>query len=125
MTNTGQKLKPVLGRIVKYLQLTILLTAVSALGVLMGEKGLTDKYQLEEKKLLLVKENERLATEIKSLEHSLSMLRSDSRTIEKVAKRKLGMARPDETVYVFQGRRGSAPRAPDPEYGLDNDHNVP
>lgn len=91
----------------------------------MGEKSLNDKYQLEEKKLSLVKENERLASEIRSLERSLTMLRSDSRTIEKVAKRKLGMARPDETVYVFQREKGSAPRAPEPEYGLDNSHKVP
>ncbi len=68
----------------------------------MNEKALTEKQKLEEKRTFLLKESERIAGEIKFLERKVTLLRSDTKTIEKIAKRKLGMARPDETVYIFQ-----------------------
>jgi cell division protein FtsB len=91
----------------------------------MGEKTLTQKYKLEEKKYLLENENKTLALAIKALERKVTLVRSDQKTVEKVAKRKLGMARPDETVYMFESRSSSASRASNPEYGLDKDDNIP
>jgi cell division protein FtsB len=123
--NDSRSMKLVLERTVKYLKLSILCVTISTIGIWTGQKSLAWKYELEEKLIFLQRENERLASDIKVLERSLTLVRSDPKTIEKVAKHKLGVARPDETVYVF--RRGDSPslKATDPEYSLDNHHNMP
>jgi len=106
-------MKPVLGRTVRFLQVLVFFVVLASAGFLMGEKGLTHRHKLKEKKACLQKENENLAEEIKALERKVTLLRSDPRTIEKAAKCKLGMARPGETVYIFSdgkragGKRGS------------------
>jgi cell division protein FtsB len=123
--DNGRSMKPILGRAVKYLQLTILFAAISSVGIWTGQKSLAWKYELEEKTIFLQKENERLASDIRSLERSLTLLRSDPKTIEKVAKHKLGVARPDETVYIFRRGDTPGPKATDSEYGLDNSYNIP
>jgi cell division protein FtsB len=97
-------MKPFLNSAVKYFQLAFLFVSVSSIGVLMGEKGLTQKYRLEEKKESLSKENKILGMELKALERKITLLRSDRKTIEKTAKKKLGMCAPEETVYVFEKR---------------------
>jgi len=98
-------LKPILGRAVKYLKVILLVSAVASLGILMGQKGLIHKRELEQKRFQVNTENEHLAEQIKFLEREVTLLRSDPKTIEKAAKRKLGMARFDETVYIFEQSR--------------------
>jgi len=88
-------------RIVKYTKFTVLFAGVAAFGILAGENSLSQKSKLVEKRALLQKENQNLAVEIRSLERKVTLLRADPKTIQKVAKKKLGMARPDETVYIF------------------------
>jgi cell division protein FtsB len=87
------------------------LAGLVLLGILVGEKSLTQKAGLEGKKLSIRKDNHKLALEIKELERQVTLLRSDSSTIENVAKRKLGMTRPDETVYIFEQSNPPAVRA--------------
>lgn len=123
--NNGRSMKLLLGRAVKCLQLTILFAAISSIGIWTGQKSLAWKYELEEKTVFLQKENERIASDIRSLERSLTLLRTDPKTIEKVAKRKLGVARPDETVYIFRRGDSPSPRAFNSEYGLENSYNMP
>jgi cell division protein FtsB len=101
----------ILKGIVKYLKFTALFAAVAFAGILMGEQSLNQKHKLEEKRLLLKKEAGTLAAEIRSLERQITLLRENPRTIEKVAKKKLGMARPDETVYVFDLGRSTSSEA--------------
>lgn len=112
-------------RIVKYLRFVVAFVAVAAAGFLMGEQGLTQKQQLEEKATILRKDNERLAGEIKALERRVTLLRSDPKTIEKVAKRKLGMVRSGETVYVFRKEEMSDSGSTLSEHGLAKDGNLP
>jgi cell division protein FtsB len=88
-------------RAVKYAQITITIIVAVCVGVLISERGLTERQKLEEKKASLEKENDRLLGEITHLEHKITLLRDDPKIIEKVAKRKLGMARPEETIYIF------------------------
>ena len=88
----------------------------------MGEKSLTQRRNLMEKKRLVTAENLKLARQIKSLEREVMLLRADGKTIERVAKRKLGMARADETVYIF-GRRNRAARATNSDSCLNNHDN--
>ena len=84
--------KLIVGRAVKYLRIVSLLAALVLVGIWVGEKSLTQKAGLEEKKSSIRKENHKLALEIKELERQVTLMRSDSSTIENVAKRKLGMA---------------------------------
>jgi len=110
-------MKPILKHIVKYGQLTIALVLLLGAGVLLAQKNLTHKDGLTAKRDAFKKENRQVASEVRALEREVMQLRSDPKTIEKVAKRKLGMSRPDETVYVFdEGGKASsgAPAAHDP-----------
>lgn len=117
--------KLIVDRAVKYLRIVLLLAALVLVGVLVGEKSLTQKAGLEEKKSSIRKENHKLALEIKELERQVTLMRSDPSTIENVAKRKLGMARPDETVYIFEQTNPSALRATNLESTLNKDPNIP
>ncbi|HTY25852.1 MAG TPA: septum formation initiator family protein [Desulfomonilaceae bacterium] len=88
-------------RAVTYAQFAVAVIVAVSVGMLLSERGLAARQELQGKRTSLQKENERLVTEIKSLEHKVTLLRSDPKTIEKVAKRKLGMTRPEDTVYIF------------------------
>ncbi len=112
-------------RAVKYAQVTITIIVAVSVGVLISERGLTERQKLEEKKTSLQKENDRLVGEIKSLEHKITLLRDDPRTIEKVAKHRLGMARPEETIYIFGGQGFQSPAGKRLETGSRTDHNIP
>jgi cell division protein FtsB len=103
--------KLIVRRAVKYLRIVLLLAALVVVGILVGQKSLTQKAGLEGKQATLRKDNHKLAAEIKELERRVTLLRSDSATIEDVAKRKLGMTRPNETVYIFEPSNPSAVRA--------------
>ncbi len=110
-------------RAVKYLQIPLIIALLIAAGVLMGEKSLTQRGKLTDKKGLMIAENRKLTHEIQSLEQMVMSLRSDPKTIERAAKRKLGMARPDETVYIF-GRRNHSARAAHSDLCLNNKGNL-
>ncbi len=112
-------------RAVRYAQVTITIIVAVSVGVLISERGLTERQKLEEKKVSLAKENDRLIGEIKSLEHKITLLRDDPKTIEKVAKRKLGMARPEETIYIFGPQESRSPAQNKAELGLSNRSNAP
>ena len=112
-------------RAVRYAQVTITIIVAVSVGVLISERGLTERQKLEEKKASLQKENDRIMGEIKSLEHRITLLRDDPKTIEKVAKRKLGMARPDETIYIFGGQGFQPHAGMKIESGSRTDHNIP
>ncbi|MEW6350395.1 MAG: septum formation initiator family protein [Thermodesulfobacteriota bacterium] len=111
------------GTAVRYFQLGLIVLVVAFGGVVLGEKGLGRTKALEEKRLSLVRENEELSEELASLAHDLQRLRTDPKTIETVAKRKLGMIRPDETIYLFE-RPDSGNRPPISEYGSRKGHKL-
>ena len=94
-------LKPILEKAVNVLQIAVLFLGIAAAGILMGEQSLSQKQKLEEKKTSIQRDNQNLGAEITTLERRVTLLRSDPKTIEKAAKRKLGMCRGDETIYLF------------------------
>jgi cell division protein FtsB len=98
-------MKPTLGSVVRYLQFVFPFLVVTLGAVLIGEQGFNQRSVLEAKKLALQKELVCLRSEVKSLERQVTLLRTDPGTIAGVAKRKLGMIRPDETVYIFDRKR--------------------
>ena len=118
-------LKLILRRTVKYFKLAVVFSVLASIGILMGQKGLIEKHELEEKRIVLQKDNERLALDIQELERNVTLLRTDPGAIEKVAKRELGMARPDEMVYVFDGDRSRARPVRKRGSGLLNRDNIP
>lgn len=89
----------------KIFQLLVLFMVLISAGLLLSEKGLNQRQMLGDKKASLQRENESLAAEIRSLERKAMLLRTDSRAIERAAKCKLGMARPDEGVYLFSDKK--------------------
>ncbi|MGO9117082.1 MAG: FtsB family cell division protein [Desulfomonilaceae bacterium] len=111
-------------RAVRYAQFVITIIVAVSVGVLITERGLTEKQKLEAKGDFFERENERLIGEIKSLERKIDLLRDDSKTIEKVAERKLGMARPADTIYVFT-RKNLRPAGNKLEFGLTSKSNSP
>ncbi|MEI7449382.1 MAG: septum formation initiator family protein [Desulfomonile sp.] len=120
-----QALKLILGQALRLLKIAIIIGAVASLGLLIGGNGLTQKHKQEEKRSLLQKENERLHLEIKSLEREVTLLRENPKTIEKVAKRKLGMARPDETVFIFEPGFTTPMRVKDAGLNLEKSQSLP
>jgi len=89
---------------VRIFQLFVLFIVLISVGLLMGEKGLAQRQILEEKRACLQKENDNLTTENSLLERKARLLRTDSRAIERAAKCKLGMARQDEVIYLFNDK---------------------
>lgn len=65
------------------------------------EQGNIQKNAIQLKISELKQENDGLQKEIWQLEQKISKLRNDPKTLEKVAQRKLGMVRRDETIYIF------------------------
>jgi len=94
-------MKPLFGRAVKYLEIVVLLAIMVSASFLIVEKGLVHKRTLQDKKAFLEREYDELSRDVRALERRLRSLRADPRAVEKVAKCKLGMARPDEMVYIF------------------------
>lgn len=103
--------------VVQYFKFATVFLIVAAACVLIGEQGVSQKQKLEDKLTVLQKENELIAAENQALETKVTLLRTDPKTIESVAKRKLGMARPDETVFLFD-KNAEANLRHDSERGL-------
>lgn len=101
--------KRILEKSFKFVKMAFIFIILASTGFLMGIKGLNQKYKQEENRLQLQRENERLQADIKCLEREVTVMRENPQAIEKTAKRKLGMARPDETVYIFE--RGTTEEA--------------
>ena len=72
--------------------------------------------ELEGKKASLSRENQELTVDIDSLERMVAKLRTDSRTLELAANRKLGMIRHDETIYVFKSADRKPPKTVEPDH---------
>ena len=80
--------------------------------VLFGSRGLlhlrtltTEQDDLGKRIALLLHENEQLRTRIQRL-------RTDDRTLERLAREQLGFTRPGEVIYRFGNRRDAEPAAP-------------
>ena len=65
--------------------------------------------QLRERRRELHKEIERLKEENSQLKQETQLLKEDSLYIERVARKKLGVAREGEVIYRFQDEERSSP----------------
>ncbi len=69
--------------------------------ILFGDKGLIDYCKLKEKLSSIRGVNSLIINENKALKEEIVLLRSDSRYIEMVARRELGMVNEKDIVYQF------------------------
>ena len=88
-------------RLMLYLKIGLIVGVILVTIMYLQEQGNIQKNSIQVKISLLKQENEGIEKEIRQLEQKISKLRSDPKGVEKVAKRKLGMVRQDETIYIF------------------------
>ena len=81
------------------------------LSALLGNLGPRDLIDLQSHRAALEERRNQLAADNASLRTRVQKLRSDDRYIERLIRRELGYARPDELVYKF---------ADDNQHGDDN-----
>lgn len=99
----------------RYLKYIFLMAALLLLGAFLSDGGMVALSELEDKKAFLLSENQGISMDIESLERIVGKLRTDPRTVELAANRKLGMVRHDETIYVFKSVDKRPNRAPEQE----------
>ena len=83
------------------------------LGALLGNLGPRDLIALQSHRAALEQRRNQLAADNASLRTRVQRLRSDDRYVERLIRRELGYARPDELVYKFADN-ASAERGDDP-----------
>lgn len=71
---------------------------------LFGDKGILRAIQLNRQKTSLQAELHRMEEANSALREEIKSLRSDHRYIEDIARRELGMVKPDELVYQFPAK---------------------
>jgi cell division protein FtsB len=67
-----------------------------------GERGLVEIYQTQKKKSALVEEKERLLVEKRKLEREIEELKTNPEAVEKKAREKLWLMKPEEIVILLR-----------------------
>ena len=85
----------------KKFYLLFLLAMVVVLGLILAysDHGLMRLRELQQKKQAIEMENEKLQEENRRLLQQIERIKTDPRYIEDEARKKLGLIRPDETIY--------------------------
>jgi cell division protein FtsB len=81
---------------------SIIALAALVVGALFGDRGLLHLIDQRHRAEVLAGEVEDLQAENGRLATEIAALRSDPRAIERIAREELGMARPDETVFLVR-----------------------
>lgn len=79
---------------------SVLLLACLSVGGLFGDRGFLHLMQERRRSEALQRDIAALRAENAMLATQIQALRSDPRTIEKLAREELGLARPDEIVFL-------------------------
>ena len=82
-----------------YLGILAVIAAVFTIILVYSEKGLVGLSQLKEEKARLEQVNEELRKENQRLIKKIERIKSDPGILEDEARKKLGLIRPDETIY--------------------------
>ena len=83
-------------------------TVVLVANAFLGDKSLLELHRLAERREWWTRENARLRRENLALAARLRDAETDPFLVEKIAREDLGMARPDEIVYLFDRPRVDA-----------------
>lgn len=68
---------------------------------ILGEDGYSKLIMLRKTLAAQVEDNTQSLNELNTLKRRVKGLRSDPRSLEKAARNELGMARPDEMIFIF------------------------
>lgn len=88
---------------------SLLLLVAFVVGSFFGDRGILNLLSQEHRAMALRLELETLRDENASLSTEIVALRSDPRAVERLARERLGLARPGEKVFLI---REDAPAAP-------------
>ncbi len=91
----------VLGKRFFLLAIGIVLTVI-IIFTIVGEKGLVDVIRLKNEKERIVLKKNVLEAENRELSRRVELLEEDTRYIEEIARRELGMIGKDETLYIIE-----------------------
>ncbi len=69
---------------------------------LFGERGLIEIYQTQKKKDTLVQKKNKLLAEKKKLEREIEELKTNPEAVERKAREKLWLMKPDEILILFR-----------------------
>jgi len=69
---------------------------------LFGERGLIEVFQIQKSKNTLVQEKMRLLAEKRKLEREIEELKTNPEAVEKKAREKLWLMKPDEIVIIIR-----------------------
>jgi cell division protein FtsL len=81
---------------------TVIALIALAVGSVFGDRGIINMLSERQKVEALRGELEALRTENARLAGEIADLRSNPRALERLAREQLGLARPDETVFVIR-----------------------
>ncbi len=85
--------------------LTALCVGVFFVYILFSSKGILHLRQLGQKSEGLQRANEKLQKENKELREKIERIKTDRSYREEIARRDLGLVRPNEVVYSFEGQK--------------------
>lgn len=110
VNSAGSMVQPPRGGDAGLRQKAALLTCVIAivallLGALFGDRGYLRLLQKREKTQALVREVDRLESENVRLAGEIRALKTEPRAIERIAREQLGLARPEEKVFLIPEER--------------------
>lgn len=87
----------------KYLPLLFLACAViTALVSFLGDNSYSKLQALRNGLLVQREENQKLESYVNDLKREVQGLNQDPRVLEKAARNELGLARPNETIFLFE-----------------------
>ena len=86
----------------------LFVAAVLAVNGLIGERGLLQTLRARRAYAAAAADVERLRQTNEAMRDKVRRLRSDPATIEAVARRELGLVRPDEILVTVRDKTGSA-----------------
>jgi cell division protein FtsB len=89
---------------------TVIALVALVVGSVFGDRGLLNLMDKRERVQVLHQEIEALRSENARLMGEIADLRQSPRAIERLAREELGLARPDETVFLIREDGAKSPR---------------
>jgi cell division protein FtsB len=81
---------------------TVIVLLALVVGSIFGDRGLINLFQKREQVLTLRREIAALKADNAHLVREIAALKQSPRAIERLAREELGLARPDETVFLIR-----------------------
>lgn len=90
--------------------IVVVLAILTALLTVLGDDSYSRLSRFKETIVLQKEKNDVLRSRVEDLRLQVNGLLSSDRTLEKAARNELGMARPDEMIFLFEDTRNVSDR---------------